>query len=99
MIEIVLPRLAGTREAAQRLVAAALASAGPNEQAVISARLLSTATASFADELVRLLQAGRISNARVEGAPSSFANLLRASAARRKYGGVQILKDSDLLSA
>ena len=99
VVQITLPRLAGTRDAAQRLVTTALRDAGAETEALVSARLLSTATGSFADELVKLLQASGIATARIEGAPSSFANLVRASAARRKYAGVRIMKESDLLTA
>lgn len=99
VVQIVLPRLAGTRDAAERLVSEALSQATTDREAVVSARLLSTATGSFADELIKLLQARGVTVAKVEGAPPSFAHLLLAAAARRQYTGVQILTEADLLSA
>ena len=97
-VEIRLPRLAGTRDAARQLVD----KAGLDESGVavfLSARLLTTGTVSFADELIKDLQERGVASVTMAGSPARFEQMLKTAAARRRYGGLRIATDSDLVGA
>jgi hypothetical protein len=94
---ITLPRLVGTRQAADSLVEQAGLEPTSHEVTVF-ARAVSSAAPSFADELVRSLSDRGVRKVRVVGSSDTLLKYLQASALRR--GSIEIIRTSsaDLVS-
>lgn len=78
--EITLPRLAGTRAAADILVAGA--DLRGDHDVTVYARAVASAAQSFADEFVRQLAGRGITEVRVVGSSPRLLDYLRASSER-----------------
>ncbi len=89
MEQIVLPRLAGTREAVGDLLAAqAVPSPLSGQTVVVLCRELASGSPSFADELVKELVEDRSAAELVlVGAPARFQHHVQAAAVRRDVAG------------
>lgn len=88
---ITLPRLVGTRAAADSLIEQAGLDA-PAEEVTLFARAVSSAAPSFADELVRKLLELGVHRMRVVGSSDRLLQYLRESAERR--GSMEVLPTS-----
>lgn len=84
MIAITLPRLAGTRDYARKLVAESTESTENPETATLYARAVLGAAPAFVDELVQQLSELSISHIDVVGGSREFLSLLQRSADARK---------------
>lgn len=92
---IALPRLVGTREAADRLVEQLPADLH-DDSVVLLGRALSTSTVSFADELVRALKERGTAEIVLLAAPEEFQRQVRDSASRRGSISVRLGDRNDL---
>jgi len=94
--EITLPRLAATRETAATLVDGLPSDLG-RKPVQLRGRLMSTSTASFADELVRLLGEHRASEVVLIGVTDAFRDDVTESGRRRSLA-VRAGTQADLLA-
>ena len=98
LVDIQLPRLAGTREAARELIQRSGVAHGGETAVLLSARLLTTGTISFADEVVKLLQEAGVNEVVLAGAPQRFEHLVKTAAARRGLSGLRLASPDDILA-
>jgi hypothetical protein len=82
--DVKLPRLAATRETAADLLAAQLPGDLDESTVRVFGRLVSSSTASFADELLRLLHERHASEIVLIGVPDTFKTDAHTVAERRK---------------
>ncbi|TDN42549.1 hypothetical protein EDF64_11124 [Curtobacterium flaccumfaciens] len=94
-LKITLPRLVGTREAADDLVENA---SGTPEGGVVyvNGRALATSTISFADELVKKLAERGASNILLVSAPERFERQMTDASKHHNHVAVNIASAADL---
>ena len=90
MSAITLPRLVGTRQAADQIVQESRLT--PGDDVTIYARAVSSAAPSFADELLKQLRHHGVRKIRVVGSESRLFTYLSESAGR--LGGIEVVRSS-----
>lgn len=93
--KIPLPRLVGTREAADELVEAFPSSEG-DQRVWLLGRALSTSTISFADELVLKLKDSGAREIMIVAGPARFESQMLEAATRHQPVTVRPASDEDL---
>ncbi|QHC61727.1 hypothetical protein GSU69_02790 [Rathayibacter festucae] len=84
MLSITLPRLAGTREAADRLVDEQAQGAAAFDTVCVFARDLSVSSTSFTDEFFKKLSEGGAAEVLIFGGPETFISAAEKVLERRK---------------
>jgi hypothetical protein len=92
---ITLPRLVGTRAAAEQLVNEAVRGDRDSDAVLILARAVSSAGESFADQLVASLKERGYTRLKVVGAPALLVTYLGQSADRRTGVSVEVASTID----
>ncbi|UBQ02749.1 hypothetical protein [Curtobacterium sp. TXMA1] len=85
-VKITLPRLVGTREAADRIVGDSIGQGvreDNDRRVLVLSRALAASTISFADELVSKLEQEGFNEILVVGAPEEFTEQLSQATSRR----------------
>jgi hypothetical protein len=97
---IIIPRLVGTRDAANRLVQEANLSDDLQDAPVfLQARALVTSTISFSDQLIKQLEAHNAGSIVLVAGTKTFEQQLRDSSSRNGHLPVRHAEPSDSLSA
>jgi methylmalonyl-CoA mutase cobalamin-binding subunit len=94
-LQITLPRLVGTREAADELVSQAVGTP-ENGKAWVLGSALATSTISFADELITQLAARGANQILLVAGTPRFEKQMRDAAARHEPVDVRLATDDEL---